>query len=61
MHFFLYILNCRVLAFKNYNDIGKSLHTFLKDSYIPEALLSHTNSNNWGKYLLQFLLLLLQG
>ena len=31
-----------------YGDIGKSLYTFLKGGYIPEALLSSTNPNNWG-------------
>ena len=29
-----------------HNDIGKSLYTFLKGGYIPEALLSNTNPNN---------------
>ena len=29
-----------------HNGIGKSLYTFLKGGYIPEALLSNTNSNN---------------
>ena len=29
-----------------HNDICKSLYTFLKDGYIPEALLNNTNPNN---------------
>ena len=29
-----------------HNDIGKSIYTFLKDGYIPEALLSNANVNN---------------
>ena len=37
-----------------HDDIGKSLLTFLKDSYIPETLLSNTNPNNWGESLLKF-------
>ena len=31
-----------------YNNIGKSLYTFLKGGYIPEVLLSNTNSNKRG-------------
>ena len=38
-----------------HDDIGKSLYKFLKDGYIPEALLSNTNPNNGGgEDLLQF-------
>ena len=37
-----------------HNDVGKSLYTFLKDGYIPEALLSNANPSNWGENLLQF-------
>ena len=34
-----------------HDDIGQSLHTFLKGGCIPEALLSNTNPNNWGDSL----------
>ena len=30
-----------------HDDVGQSLYTFLKGGYIPEALLSNTNPNNW--------------
>ena len=34
-----------------HDDIGQSLYTFLKGGYIPEALLSNANPNNWGDSL----------
>ena len=40
-----------------YHDNGQSLYAFLKDGYIPEALLSNTNPNNWGDSLVTKLVL----
>ena len=34
-----------------HDDIGQSLYTFRRSGYIPEALLSNTNPNNWGNSL----------
>ena len=40
-----------------YDDNGQSLYAFLEDGYIPEALLSNTNPNNWGDSLVTKLVL----
>ena len=39
------------------DDNGQSLYAFLKDCYIPEALLSNTNPNNWVDSLVATLVL----